>query len=302
MTGLEDKFSTLRAVLWTLLAALVFTLIFASGKFVGAEVDAVQIVFMRYLGAAVVIGAAVLWIHRGFAPVRSDVPGLHLARAVSGVSGEICIISAPLFMAYEDATSISLTNGVIAMLLAIVLLKERAGPMHWFAAMTCLLGAILIVRSQAESAAAGSNMLGIGIAVSGAVLSGAELFFIKLLTGRERPMVIMLYVNVLAVIMLAVPALLLWRPMHGADLVWLLSIGPLALFGQYCWIRAFQNADAVIVVPVGYAAIPFSAILGIVAFHQGLGAVQVTGAMLVLAGGVLLARLPATRETAAGAE
>ncbi|WP_136659352.1 DMT family transporter [Nitratireductor sp. XY-223] len=294
--------STLRAVLWTLLAAFVFTLIFASAEFVGTEVDAVQIVFMRYLGAAVVICAVALWIHRGLAPLKSDMPGLHVARAASGVTGEICIISAPLFMAYEDATSITLTNGVVAMLLAIVLLKERAGPMHWFAALTCLIGAMLIVRSQEHTGASGSNLLGIGIAVMGSVLSGAELFFIKLLTGRERPMVIMLYVNILAVIMLAVPTFLVWRPMHGGDLVWLLSIGPLALFGQFCWIKAFRNADAVIVVPVGYAAIPFSAILGIAAFNQKLGAVQIAGALLVLAGGVVLARLPATRTVREPAE
>ena len=289
-------------MLWTLLAALVFTLIFASAEFVGSEVDAVQIVFMRYLGAAVVISAVALWIHRGLAPLKSDMPGLHVARAASGVTGEICIISAPLFMAYEDATSITLTNGVVAMLLAIVLLKERAGPMHWFAALTCLLGAMVIVRSQAHTGASGSNLLGIGVAVMGSVLSGAELFFIKLLTGRERPMVIMLYVNILAVIMLAVPTFLVWRPMHGDDLVWLLSIGPLALFGQFCWIKAFRNADAVIVVPVGYAAIPFSAILGIAAFNQKLGVVQIAGALLVLAGGMVLARLPATRTVREPAE
>ncbi len=280
--------------MWTLLAVLIFTFVFASADFVGARVDAVQIVFMRYFGAAVLISAAVLWIHRGFAPVKSEIPGLHLARAVSGVSGEICIISAPLFIAYEDAISIFLTNGVIAMLLAIVLLKERAGPMHWFAAMTCLLGAMLIVRAQTHTGSDGSNIVGITIAVTGAFLSGAELFFIKLLTGRDRPLTIMLYVNLLAVLMLAGPLFFVWRPMHGDELIWLLAIGPFALFGQFCWIKAFQNADAVIVVPVGYAAIPFSAILGIVAFHQNLGPMQIAGALLVLAGGVLLARLPAS--------
>ncbi|MEX3007370.1 DMT family transporter [Hoeflea sp. TYP-13] len=288
--------STLRALLWTLSAAFIFTLIFASAKFVGSKADPIQIVFMRYAGAAVVICCAVLIIQRGFSGLKSAIPGIHIARAASGVLGEICIISAPLFMAYEDATAIGLTNGVIAMILAVVLLKERAGPMHWLAAMTCLAGAMMIARADVGTGAAGTSSIGVGIAIAGAVLSGAELFFIKFLTDRDRPILIMLYVNILAVIMLAIPAFWVWKPLSGADLIWLLSIGPLALLGQFCWIKAFQNADAVIVVPVGYAAIPISAVLGFVAFDQHLGFFEVFGAVLVIAGGVVLARLPAQQQ------
>ncbi|MCY6382030.1 DMT family transporter [Hoeflea prorocentri] len=287
--------STVVAVCWALGAALIFTLVFASGKFVSAQANPMQVVFMRYAGAAVVISLVVLMFHGGFSKVRSTMPVLHVARAVSGVTGELCIIAAPLFIDYEDATAITLTNGVIAMILAVFLLKERAGPKHWCAAMICLAGAMLIARSEAGSAGDGSATLGVGIALFGAMLSGAELFFIKLLTDRERPIVIMLHVNIIAVFMLAAPTIWLWQPLGGASLLWLICIGPLALLGQLCWIRAFQNADAVVVVPVGYASVPIAAVLGFLAFGQSLGPVQALGGLLVVAGGVLLSRLPASQ-------
>lgn len=246
---------------------------------------------MRYLGAGIVVTTIVVVWHNRFSSLKSPNPGLHVARAACGVFGEICIISAPLFIAYEDATAISLTNGVIAIVLATLLLKERAGPMHWFASMICLAGAMLIARAD-TGGAAGTPVFGLGLAAFGALLSGSELFLIKLLSGRERPIAIMLYVNILAILMLLIPALWVWKPISGGDLLWLVLIGPLALFGQLCWIRAFQNGAAILVVPIGYAAIPFAALLGAVAFDQTLGLPEISGALMVIAGGVVLARLP----------
>jgi drug/metabolite transporter (DMT)-like permease len=291
--GMKVNSSKLAAIFWALGAAFIFTVVFASAKFVGSQADPIQIVFMRYLGAGIVIIAIVLVRQGGFSSLKSPRASLHVARAACGVSGELCIISAPLFIAYEDATAIGLTNGAVAMLLAVLLLKERAGAMHWLAAMTCLAGALLIARANVGFGSVGGSSFGLGLAIFGALLSGSELFLIKLLSGRERPMAIMLYVNVLAVMMLLVPAMWVWKPISGGDLLWLLLIGPFALLGQLCWIKAFQNGEAILVVPIGYAGIPFAALLGATAFHQSVGPLEISGALLVIAGGVLLARLSA---------
>lgn len=284
--------STLRAIAWALGAAFIFTLVFASAKFVGSQADPIQIVFMRYLGAGIVVTMIVLVLRIGFSSLKSSSPGLHVARAACGVFGELCIISAPLFIAYEDATAISLTSGVIAIILAILLLRERAGPMHWIASMICLAGAMLIARAATGIGTTGTPFFGLGLAVFGALLSGSELFLIKLLSGREKPMAIMVYVNILAILLLLIPAFWVWKPISGGDLLWLVLIGPFALLGQLCWIKAFQNGSAILVVPFGYAAIPFAALLGAVAFDQSVGLTQYVGALMVIAGGVILARLP----------
>ena len=289
--SVSGRSSTIRAILWTLCAAAIFTLVFASAKFLGSQAHPFQIVFMRYAGGAALI-TAIAWItYRGFAPLKSPRPGIHIARTASGVFGELCVISAPLFIAYEDATAIGLTDGVIAMILAIILLKERAGPLHWLAAMTCLAGAMIIARSDAGFGSFGASSVGLGLALFGAVLSGTEMYFIKLLSDHEKPLAIMLYVNVLALLMLIGPVIWAWQSVGGADLLWLLLLGPFALLGQYCWIKALQNADAVLVVPVGYASLPFAAILGVVAFNQSLGAGELLGAGLICVGGIALARI-----------
>lgn len=275
-------------------------MIFASAKFVGAEADPIQIVFMRYAVAATIVSGIVWMIYRGFAPLRSPRPGMHAARTAAGVVAELCVISAPLFIAYADATAISLTDGVIAMILAILLLKERASPAHWLAAMTCLAGAMLIARADAGFASFGTHAVGLSVALFGAILSGVEMYFIKKLADLEKPLAIMLYVNILAALMLAGPAFWVWKPLSGGDLVWLLMIGPLALVAQFFWIKAMQGADAVVIIPIGYATIPFAALIGAVAFDQTLGLQELIGAALVVVGGVFLGRLASQREDLSG--
>lgn len=294
---MSSKQSNLRAIGWALLGAFLFTIVFASAKFIGPETDPVQIVFFNYLGAAIIISVIAALTHQTFSDLKSPRSRMHLARACTSILGDICIISAPLFIAYEDATALSLTDGVIAMILAIVLLKERAGAIHWLAAMTCLAGAIVIARADASGAAAGSltgtgsPMFGIGLALFGALFSGSEMLFIKVLSATEKPVKIMLYVNVLGALILAVPAFLVWRPLSGDDIIWLALLGPLALMEEFCWIKALQNANTVLVVPFGYASIPFAAVLGVVTFHQTLGLQKLVGALLVLVGGMLLSRV-----------
>ncbi|MEM9105307.1 MAG: DMT family transporter [Pseudomonadota bacterium] len=289
---LSLNLATLTALAYTLAAAALFTVVFASAKIVGTNADPIQVVFMRYAGAAIVISAIALTVNRGLAGLRSPVPGLHAARAISGVGGEVCIISAPLFMALEDASAINLTGGVFALFLAVFVLKEATRAAHWIAALICLSGAFLIARYQVVDNDNATTLFGVAIALAGAVLGGTELFFIKLLTRHDRPLVIMLYVNVLAVFLLIIPALWVWKPLDQNDAGFLLMLGPMALLAQFCLIRAFALADAVIIVPMTYIAIPMAAVFGYFAFGQELGSAQIIGALLVISGGVLLARLP----------
>ncbi len=281
----------LRAIGWALAGAFFYTLIFSSAKFIGSQSNPVQIVFMNYLVSAVIISAIAVVILRRTGGFAIQMPRTHVARAFASVFGDLCIISAPLFIAYEDATAISLTDGVITMLLAVLLLKERAMPSHWLAATICLAGAILVAHADTHAHGLNSAWIGLALAGLGALFSGSEMLFIKILSDRDRPVVIMLTVNVLGALLLLGPALWVWKPIESGDFLWLLLIGPLALAEEYCWIKALQNAAAVAVVPIGYASIPFAAVLGIFAFGQSLGPQEIVGATLVLAGGILLSRL-----------
>jgi drug/metabolite transporter (DMT)-like permease len=74
-----------------------------------------------------------------------------------------------------------------------------------------------------------------------------------------------------------------------------LALGPIALLAQACNIAALRRADASTVGPVGYAWIIFAAAFGWLLFGETPAPLFWPGALLIVLGGVTLARSPAIR-------
>ncbi len=70
---------------------------------------------------------------------------LHLMRAFCGVGGLACSIYAASVLPLADATAIGLTKGIIAIVLAGLVLKEVITGRHWVAGVLCAAGAYLVV-------------------------------------------------------------------------------------------------------------------------------------------------------------
>ncbi|HSK41549.1 MAG TPA: DMT family transporter [Arenibaculum sp.] len=283
-----------RGVLWVLEATFVFSLIFASGKLAGGTVPALQIVFIRYLSGFVTV-LAVTPMRGGLRALASPQRHLHGLRALCGVGAGICLIYAPMHMPMADAAAIGLTEGMMVVVLAALVLGERVGVKHWLAALVCAVGALIVVRGRgtAEMAAemAAADAFPAAIAFAGALLIACERILIKMLSSRDRAVAMLAHVNGIATLLLAVPALWWWQPVPAGTLAWLLLLGPLAIAGQYCNIRGFRLASASLLGPIGYSWIVFSGIIGLTVFGEWPGASTLLGASLIVAGGIVLTRL-----------
>lgn len=78
------------AIMWVLSGTLIWTLIFAAGKFADGASGAVQITFLRYLGAFVTLALLLPW-KGGLQSHRSKQPLVHLVRAVADCSAAVAI-------------------------------------------------------------------------------------------------------------------------------------------------------------------------------------------------------------------
>ena len=103
---------------------------------------------------------------------------LHLGRIVLGWARVTLMFAAAAFILLSDATAIRFLNPVFAMMLAIPLLGEKVGPVRWMAAVIAMLGALILLRPTATSFQHAPFL-----APSAAIFLGAELIFIKRLTG-----------------------------------------------------------------------------------------------------------------------
>ena len=173
------------AALLTLLAAalLAGTTLLAKALGTGAlgqPMHPLQISHGRFLFALMAIGMLSVMVRPRW--TRPDF-ATHIGRSCLGWGGVTLMFAAAAFIPLSDATAISFLNPVFGMILAVPLLGERVGPVRWGAAGIALVGAAILTRPGGGVVEAGALL-----ALGAAVCLGAELIFIKRLSGREGPL------------------------------------------------------------------------------------------------------------------
>lgn len=277
------------AILWVTLGTALFTLVFASGKFVGDGVSTGQIVFMRYIGGLATLLAVALVRGEPPSAYRSPRPLAHLARALFGVSGGAAAIHAASRMPIVDATAIGLLHVVFVIALGMAFLGERIGARQWGGIALCCGGAAAVVLSGGAFGAFDASYAVPGaVALTGALLIALEAIMIKVLSMAERPMSVLLHVNAFGLMLTAGPALMTWGSADPAMVLSLMLLGPIAISAQYTIIRGYRLADVSLLGPVDYTWLIFAGGLGVVFFGEVPGPLAVAGCLVIVAGGCLL--------------
>lgn len=242
---------------------------------------AFQITFGRFVFAFLTIGMVSLILRPRF--TKPAIP-IHFLRVLAGFSGVTCMFAAASLMPLADATAISYLNPMIAMLLAIPILGEKIGPVRWFAAGLAMIGGLLLVRPGTDSFHTAAF-----IALGAAFLFGLEVTIIKLLSGREGPIQILLMSNLIGSLLAIVAASFVWVPPTSTQWLYLIGIGVVMVTAQACFIQAMKKGDASFVVPFSYAALIFAALYDLAIYSVRPDALSVAGGTIIIASAILLA-------------
>jgi|GEM_PF-365834 len=283
--------NTVLALCLALVGMAAFTPIFAAGKIADGAMPVAVLVWLRFLGGAVTV-VSVGVVKR--VPLHSRVSPLwklHLLRSFFGVGGLGCSIYAASALPLADATAIGLTKGIMAIVLAGLILKEVIRGRHWIAGGLCALGALLVVRA-ADTGGDYSEFVASGIAAAllGALFMACEALIMRYIAPREDTVTILAYVNVFAATLLTGPALWLIadRGISWEALIAFSWMGPLAIIGQSFNISAYRRAGAATLAPVYYGSVVLSAIFGFVFWGEVPTPAAALGALLIVAGGAVL--------------
>lgn len=247
----------------------------------GPALNPFQITFGRYIFAltALVVATAIL-------RPRFTKPALwfHFWRASAGSTGVTCMFAAAALIPLADATAISMLNPIIAMVLAIPLLKETVGPRRWLAAGLSIIGALLLIRPGFSSFQPAAL-----IALLAAVILAVEIIFVKLLSGREGTIQILLFSNSFGTLFAGSIALFVWiAPTHQQWLA-LVGIGLLMVSAQALFLFAIRRGDASFVAPLFYATLIFAALYDLIIFEARPTALSLTGAGIIILGAIIIA-------------
>ncbi|MBL9063995.1 DMT family transporter [Tabrizicola sp.] len=183
---------------------------------------------------------------QGLRGLKTDRPGLHLARVVVSALGVQAFVMAlahgtPIW----QVIALVMTSPFFVMLGAALFLGERVGPGRWGAAALGFAGAMVLLRPW-ETGFAPAALY----PVAAALLWAAASLMTKSLTTTERPETVTLWLLVLLTPIngaISLHAGFEWPT--GMVLVWLLAGGALVFLAQHLLTLAYSAADAAFVQP-----------------------------------------------------
>lgn len=285
---LDEGRNNLAAGIFSLLAVFIFVLIFSAGRFATAPVSPLQIMFLRYVGGLVTIGALALARGESWQRLQSAHRPKQALRVLAGGLGGAALIFGNMYMPIVDANAISLLNVVFAVALGSIILGDRLGLRQIAGGLVCLAGAAAVMGSRGAFVDFNpSYLVPAAVVVLGALLMGVEGIFIKVLTTVDRPLVTIAHANFFGALLLLIPAVLTWQSLGPVNLL-LLCLGPLAILGQYLNIRAYSIARVSVLAPLSYCSLLFAALLGWLFFGEIPTAGVLAGAALIALGGGII--------------
>ena len=276
---------TTQSIVLVLVSVALFALLSLVAKLLGTDtlgppLHPMQISAARFIVALLFLSTFVL-----IKPVSFDqVPwGLHLRRGIAGWCGVTCLFTAAIIMPLADATAISFLSIIVTLGLSVFMLKERAGPRRWGAAIIALIGALLITRPGTSAFQPVAL-----IALLAAVFIGFEIIFIKQLSGREPVLRILIINNMIGATISAVVIGFVWQAPTAAQWLLIIMIGFLMIGVQATNILAMQRGDASFVAPFWFATPAFAAVYDYLAFSQIISTPSGLGILLIISGGIFI--------------
>ena len=278
--------TTPRGLLYAVYGALAFSIMSACAKLAGDRIPSQEIVVFR----AVVV-TALTWFmlrSRGLNPWGRE-RGLLLLRGLFGYAALSCFLWAVIRLPLADTTVIHFTNPVWTALLAALLIGELLRGWEVLLALVALAGVVIVARPGfLFGEVSGLDPLATGVALAGAVLSGAAYVTARRLTRTNDPLVIVFAFAVVSLVGSVPLAARSFVLPQGMEWVFLSGVGLAAQGGQVWVTKALKLEKAGKVMAVGYLQIVFAAVWGLLLFREvpdvwtGVGAAVIVGATYLM--------------------
>lgn len=266
-----------RAAAWMGVALTSFALLAVSARELLDTMEPVQFLFLRTLLGLPLLVPLALWLAPGFYRTR-HLP-LHLLRNLFHYGGQVFWITAIGLLPLALVFALEFTTPVWAALLAIAFLGERLNRGRSVALMLGLVGVLLITRPGLQPVD-----LGVLIGLSAAVGFAVSLTATKGLTRYDGVFTILFWMLLMQLLIGLIPALLVWQPIRWDDALWLLVAAVTGISAHLGIAKAFQNADATVVLPMDFLRLPLIALIGAVFYGEGLDPWVIGGAAVIFIG------------------
>lgn len=204
---------------------------------------------------------------------------LHLARNLVHFMAQYLWTIGVVMLPLASLFALEFTMPIWVALFAFLFLREKMTRPRIFATISGFIGVLVIIRpgiAMVDPAA--------GLVLIAAAGYGLSLIFVKRLTRDVSPAAIVVWMIVIQLPLGLVASLTDWRPVHVADVPWMVVAGIGALCAHYCQAQALKRLDASVAMPIDFLRVPMAALVGFYAYGEAIDLwVFLGGAIIVLA-------------------
>lgn len=287
-------------ILCVLGAVTTFSANDAAVKWLSGDYALHQIIFFR-AGIALIITLAILVpLEGGFRNLRTPRLGVHLIRGGCIVIANLTFFAGIAAMSLAEATAIFFVAPLIITLMSAPFLGEKIGPRRLGAVVIGMCGVVVMIRPGADSFQWAALL---------PLMAACAYATTQILTRRlglaEKASTMAFFIQLVFVIVCTLFGaiagdgrfasgdggsldflLRAWVMPSGSDLWIMVTIGCLSAFGGYMISQAYRSAEAGLIAPFEYMAMPMAIVWSIALWDDWPDAQAWTGICLITGAGL----------------
>lgn len=208
----------------------------------------------------------------------------HFWRATVGIVAMELWFKAVSLLPLTLATALSFTTPIFSTIIAIVFLGERAGLRRWLAIGVGFLGMLVILRPGAGVMNPDALFV-----LASSVMMGISGVLVKTLTRTEPPETIVFYMALFMTPWAALAAMGHIGPVSWFQLWLVFLIAVFSTGGHLLMARAYMRADMVMLMPLDFSRLVFTAFMAYGLFGETLDAATLVGSLIIVSSTVYIA-------------
>lgn len=274
--------ANVQGALWLVAGGFIFTSTSVMIRLLSAQIESVQTAFFRAV-ISVILLLPMIAAGR-VKPWQSKRVAGHFWRTLMGTTSMVLGFYAVSMLPLADATAIAFSQPLFSVVVAALIAGEKVRWRRWSATVVGFVGVLVMVQPGE-----GSLQFGALVALANAATVALSILLVKRLSDSETPLMILTQFAIFSTILLALPAIWVWR---WPDLWgWVLAVGIAlsATIGQYFWVQAFKAGEMSAVAPFEYLRLPFAVFVGWLIWGEMPVIWTYVGAAIVIASALYIA-------------
>ncbi len=271
-----------RGIAFMIAATILFAVSTAFAKWQVAIYPVGEVMFFRSFSSLVVCAAIVLPI-TGISVFATRRPRDHVARGLSQSISQTFTVLAVSLMPLAGAIAINFSAPLWSVLLSVLWLKERAGPVRWMALVSGFVGVLIVTNPGADSLQVGALF-----ALANAVMYGSVTVAVRGMTKTESADTLLMWQAVTIAVFHSFLLLFGFRWPAPLDAAMLIASGIANAFGQYAWTRALHLAPTAAVSPFYYLMLVWALAIGFIVWGDVPTVGLLAGSAVVVASALFL--------------